>query len=55
MFLYDLIESSFDKQSVKCVALANHALACDWYNISLATIADAERLVRFVLCVIDSS
>ena len=41
--------------SVKCVALAHHALAHDWYNISLVTIADAEWLVHFALCMIDSS
>ena len=40
---------------MKCVALAHHALAHDWSNISLVTIADAEWLVRSSLCVIDSS
>ena len=40
--------------SVKCVTLAHHALAHDWSNISLATIANAEWLVCSALCVIDS-
>ena len=35
--------------------LAHHALALDWRNISLATVTDAEWLVRSALCVIDSS
>ena len=35
--------------------LAHHALAYDWSNISLATTANAEWLVRSALCVIDSS
>ena len=35
---------------MKRVALAHHALAHDWYTISLATIDDAEWLVRF--CVV---
>ena len=41
--------------SVKCVALAHHALAHDWYNISLVTIANAEWCVRSALCGIDFS
>ena len=41
---------------MKCIVLAHFALAHDWYTISLATIADAEWLVRgSTLCVIDSS
>ena len=40
---------------MKCLALAHHALAHDWSNISLATIANAEWLVHSALCVIDSS
>ena len=39
---------------MKCIAIAHHTLAHDWSNI-LATIANAEWLVRSVLCVIDSS
>ena len=40
---------------MKCVVLAHQALTRDWYNISLATIKDAEWLVHSALCVIDSS
>ena len=41
--------------SVKCIVLAHYARAPDWSNISLATIANVEWLVRSALCVIDSS
>ena len=53
--------------SMKCVTLAHHALAHDWSNISLATIANGEWLVtsnwlsiaiaivRSALCLIDAS
>ena len=38
---------------MKCIALAHHAPAHDWY-ISLATDADAQWFVHYALCMIDS-